>query len=264
MRKRLALTAVYGLTCWASAAEAPAPPTGTELNAALTALVAAYPAALDRIEGDQLVWRDGTRMPIITTKPASFERWLETPGIPDMFAVNYPAGQPLSTPALNVDPGRARPAGLFDKLYGDCRTGAVTAQLVDVVWLPTKSGRTIKFNGAHGAATRLQAVSARLDALPARFDSFLLPLAGTYTCRMIAGTQRTSAHGYGIAIDLAVKRSHYWRWTPEGARHYRNETPPEIIAAFEAEGFIWGGRWSHFDTMHFEYRPELIEVGKAH
>ena len=31
------------------------------------------------------------------------------------------------------------------------------------------------------------------------------------------------------------------------------------VDAFEAEGFIWGGRWYHFDTMHFEYRPELLD-----
>jgi len=24
--------------------------------------------------------------------------------------------------------------------------------------------------------------------------------------------------------------------------------------------FIWGGRWYHFDTMHFEYRPELLDA----
>jgi len=27
---------------------------------------------------------------------------------------------------------------------------------------------------------------------------------------------------------------------------------------FERHGFIWGGRWWHYDTMHFEYRPELL------
>ena len=27
---------------------------------------------------------------------------------------------------------------------------------------------------------------------------------------------------------------------------------------FEKHGFIWGGRWYHYDTMHFEYRPELV------
>lgn len=37
-----------------------------------------------------------------------------------------------------------------------------------------------------------------------------------------------------------------------------NRIPPEIVAVFERHGFIWGGRWRHFDTMHFEYRPELL------
>jgi hypothetical protein len=37
----------------------------------------------------------------------------------------------------------------------------------------------------------------------------------------------------------------------------------EIVDVFERHGFIWGGKWYHFDTMHFEYRPELIEAGEA-
>ena len=34
--------------------------------------------------------------------------------------------------------------------------------------------------------------------------------------------------------------------------------PTEIVAIFEKHGFIWGGKWYHFDTMHFEFRPELL------
>jgi len=30
------------------------------------------------------------------------------------------------------------------------------------------------------------------------------------------------------------------------------------VAVFERHGFIWGGKWFHYDTMHFEYRPELL------
>ena len=37
-----------------------------------------------------------------------------------------------------------------------------------------------------------------------------------------------------------------------------NRIPYEIVEIFERHGFIWGGRWYHFDTMHFEYRPELL------
>ena len=59
-----------------------------------------------------------------------------------------------------------------------------------------------------------------------------------------------------------LKRAHYWLWDSGGsdaALPYRNDTPPEIVEIFEKHGFIWGGRWFHYDTMHFEYRPELIE-----
>jgi len=49
-----------------------------------------------------------------------------------------------------------------------------------------------------------------------------------------------------------------------GAGHiaFKNELPWEIVRIFEAHGFIWGGKWYHYDTMHFEYRPELIGAAK--
>ncbi|MCI6178797.1 MAG: M15 family metallopeptidase [Campylobacter sp.] len=25
---------------------------------------------------------------------------------------------------------------------------------------------------------------------------------------------------------------------------------------------MWGGRWEHFDTMHFEYMPEFMMLGQ--
>ena len=226
----------------------------------LAGLIAAYPDALDQIEGSDLVWRDGTRMRVDDGQGAkTFDDWLARPDIKDMLALTYPAGQPATAPAKGFDPGRARNANFFEKLYGNCKRGEVEANLVAVVWLPKKYGRVIAFNGRHGAAARLSAVSVRLDRLPPSYDKYLMPPAGTYNCRAIAGTDRASAHGYGIAIDISTKHAHYWRWPGANgsALTYRNEIPIEIVDAFEAEGFIWGGRWSHFDTMHFEYRPEL-------
>jgi hypothetical protein len=32
----------------------------------------------------------------------------------------------------------------------------------------------------------------------------------------------------------------------------------EIVRIFENHGFIWGGKWYHYDAMHFEFRPELV------
>jgi hypothetical protein len=228
----------------------------------LERLVAAYPAFLERIEGNMLVWKDGTRMPIDDGKPAkAFEALLDQPDIKDMFRWPYPTGAEATPPAFQVDPGRIRHQALFDKMYGDCTKGQTTAKLVEVVWLPKKSGQKLLVTQVNGVAEKLAAVSKVLDELPARFDSFLFPSAGTYVCRKIAGTDRPSVHGAGIAIDIALKHAHYWRWTKPGAdgRYpFKNSIPPEIVAAFEAQGFIWGGRWYHYDTMHFEYRPELI------
>lgn len=234
----------------------------TEVTAALARLVAAYPDFRLRIDGNALVWTDGTRMVVDDGKgPKDHEARLAAADIKDMLFQPYAAGPPMTPPSRNADPGRARNAAFFDKMYGDCRRGGVAPNLVDVVWLPTKWGKTIKASRVNGMAERLAAVSAALDRLPARFDAYLTPPAGTYNCRLIAGTSRTSAHGHGIAIDIATRHSHYWRWSGAKAGQafpYRNEIPFEIVDVFERHGFIWGGKWYHYDTMHFEYRPELF------
>lgn len=227
----------------------------------LARLLRAYPDFLDRIEGNDLVWKDGTRMPVDEGRVSvDHESFLASADIKDMFAHAYPVGMPAVPPARDHDPGRARNTRFFNAMYGDCTKGEVAAHLVDVVWLPRKWGRTVRITRINGVAEKLARVSAELDALPATVDRFLLPPAGTYVCRPIAGTSRVSAHGHGIAIDIATTLSDYWLWAggKRGAPSYRNRIPPEIVAIFEKHGFIWGGKWYHFDTMHFEYRPELL------
>jgi hypothetical protein len=93
-------------------------------------------------------------------------------------------------------------------------------------------------------------------------------LAG-WNWRTIADTQSRSFHAYGTALDL-LPVSHgglqtYWLWTAENfpswwaVPYERRSHPPEaVIRAFEEYGFIWGGKWLFFDTMHFEYRPEIL------
>lgn len=225
-------------------------------------LVAAYPDHIARVEGNWLVWKDNTRMAIDDGKGAkAFEMRLADPDLKDMFHWPYPTGWPIAAPSFQVDPGRIRFQPLFDKMYGDCTRGRAQASLVEITWLPKKAPQKLKVTRINGVAERLEAVSRELDDLPASFDSYLSPAAGTFNCRPIAGTTRPSGHGGGIAIDIALKNAHYWRWTKpdaDGRYPFRNSIPPEIVAIFERHGFIWGGRWYHYDTMHFEYRPELI------
>jgi hypothetical protein len=226
-----------------------------------TRLLAAYPDHLERIEGSVLIWRDGTRMPLDDGRGEKvFEDWLNAPDIEDTLSVTYPRGD-ASPPAKDVDPGRARNEAFFNKVYGNCRNGKVAKNLVSIVWLPSKKGQRLAFNKVNGAAAALEAVSRDLDQLPARFDRYLFPSGGTYNCRVIAGTSRLSAHSHAIAIDIALRHTDYWRQAKpgtDGTYAYKNKIPMEIVRIFEKHGFIWGGKWHHYDTMHFEYRPELV------
>ena len=100
---------------------------------------------------------------------------------------------------------------------------------------------------------------------------FIAALDGfdAYNWRIIAGTESLSFHAYGVAIDLLpsdyLGLQAYWRWA---ASYYpdwfslpyekRFMPPDSFVRAFEEHGFIWGGKWFFFDTIHFEYRPELL------
>ncbi len=111
------------------------------------------------------------------------------------------------------------------------------------------------------------------DESVARFVRDLSAVHG-FTWRNIAGTARRSYHSYGVAVDL-IPRSYagtfpYWLWAAQAgidswwddATAKRWAVPQPIIDAFEASGFIWGGKWLFFDNLHFEYRPESIYMAE--
>lgn len=227
----------------------------------VTRLLQAYPDHLSHIDGNALVWRDGTRMPIDDGKGSkTLDQMLDDPDIDDMLAMPYPSG-PATTPGEDSDPGRVRHSAFFKKMYGDCANGTVARHLVDVTWLARTAPQKLKVTRVNGVAAKLQSVSDELERLPEPLRRYLAPAAGSYVCRPIAGTDRTSPHGLGIAIDIAVATSDYWRWSKAGPGSrpvYKNRIPMEIVDVFERQGFIWGGKWFHYDTMHFEYRPELL------
>lgn len=228
--------------------------------ASLDDLVRAYPNALVGFDGSALIWRDGTRMPVNDGMPGkSMEEQLRNGSILDQLRLAYPVGASLLPPPQE-DPGRVRNRAFFDKMYGECRSGQVAPQLVQVVWLPKTWGHVISITSVNGVDRRLTAISRELDELPAEDKKYLHPLGGTYACRVVADNGQTSMHGWGAAIDINPAFSDYWLWhRASGAiPPYVNRIPPEVVTVFERHGFIWGGRWAHFDTMHFEYRPELL------
>lgn len=198
------------------------------------AFLDAYPEWFDRFEGRSLVWKDGSR--------TTWQRSLTPRQFHQLMRI-----------------GRLHLGPIYRKMYGDSKSDA-SEQLTTVIWLPGSKKQKIKFAKTNGAAEALQRVSNALDSLK-HLHKYLTPIGGTFNWRNIAGSKSQSVHSYGIAIDINTKYADYWRWSPEfkaGKRlKYRNRIPEELVAVFEREGFVWGGRWPHYDTMHFEYRPEV-------
>jgi hypothetical protein len=223
-------------------------------------LVRSYPDWIAARTDGYLTMKNGVKFAISDHRDdKSFNELLEHPDIDDMFYVPYPAGSDPKQPPKNFDPVRVRFEPLLTAMYGDCRRGEIASKLRTIEWLPAHNGGTIAITTVNGVDKSLSEVSQELDKLSGDFHKFLVRTSGTYNGRTVAGSSVRSAHGYGIAIDLNVKRSDYWRWSKDPNNPvWKNRIPTEIVRGFEKHQFIWGGYWYHFDTMHFEYRPELF------
>ena len=232
-----------------------------DLAARLKLLVAAYPESLAGVEGNTLVFRDGgPPLEIDDGKAKVHQAALATGDVEDSLRQVYPLGACEMKPAVDFDPGRIRSDALMMRLYG-ASARAVEADLVPVEWF----GTTLRVTKRQGAAAALEKVRDELAAKPA-LKRYLAPSAGTFNWRKVSGARNLSVHSFGAAIDLNTNFADYWVWSggkPGKVPTYANKYPLEIVDIFERHGFVWGGRWYHYDTMHFEYRPELIAIAKA-
>jgi D-alanyl-D-alanine carboxypeptidase len=237
----------------------------TSLTRVRTCLRRAYPDAIERVEENRVLFRDGSSLPLDdgqTKEPV--HQLLREADIQDQFTYRYLAHPPSpGQPCPHEDPGRVRAAPLFEKLYGSS-PAEVERHLTSVVW-SEPSGARLRVTTLHGVAAALARVVHALRAAPPAVRTLVGNVSGGYAWRTVRGAEQRSAHAYGIAVDVASTVADYWLWAPTArvaaqpqALHYRNRVPLDVVTAFEREGFIWGGKWYHYDTMHFEYRPELL------
>jgi hypothetical protein len=222
------------------------------LNAAQIKFLQAYSkfirssdsAAIKLINGESFVWDDG--------KGKSFNQKLDNADINDMLSQQYiPEKNWDSPPATDFDPGRIRNIEFFKCIYGKSEA-EVQKNCVSIDWF----GKKIRFNKINGGADSLKAVISDLSLLNKDLRKYFTITAGTFMWRVIAGTKNLSMHSFALAIDINTAFSNYWRNAKNTG--YKNSIPYEIVSAFEKHGFIWGGKWYHYDTMHFEFRPEFF------
>ena len=221
------------------------------------ALLTAYPNYVKGYKNDSLMLADGTLMVYDDGREKSFNQKLDDADPEDMFAFIY--DRTAKKPSYLQDAGRSRCEVLFKMMYGNSES-AVRQKLIQVEWF----GEQVLFTPINGAADSLRAIALDITAHP-KFTKLqpYLKSSGSFYWRKVRGTNRQSAHSYGMTIDIGVNHSNYWLWKNPGKKEtdtivYANQMPTELVDIFERHGFIWGGRWYHYDTMHFEFRPEIL------
>lgn len=208
---------------------------------------------------------------------------LEAMDVASILMIPYASGPvPLPEVRKNHDPGRLRSDDLFAAVYGGSRE-ETRANLVKIPFL----NQVIAFQKRMGAANALEKIGVEILAAAkndAELAKFVEPFTSgkiqlidyTIAWRVVKGTSRLSTHSFGTGIDLHTGIGPaYWLWDmkklePVKAElgenafrldHYKPARKPimpqKIVDIFERNGFIWGGKWNHYDTMHFEYRPEF-------
>jgi len=225
-------------------------------------ILKSYPNQVAGYNNNKFVFSDGTSMQYSDHQSKSFIELLKDPSISDQFYYKYPKGKALIQKPF-FDPGRIRNEEFFQRIYGKNKQD-IEKNLKEVVWLPSfGGGQKIKATNINGINNKLESISAELEKDKDLYK-YITDIGGIFSWRRIAETNRLSPHGYGIAIDINVGQSSYWQWDCKCSNEdnadlkYSNNIPQKIVDIFEKHGFIWGGKWYHYDTMHFEYRPELL------
>jgi hypothetical protein len=245
---------VLGLAAPASAAE-------ITLEERLGLLKASYPEVIAGIDGNRLVLKNGKSYVIEDGRAKTHQEKLKNADIEDMLSQVYPLGDCFKGPVgRNFDPGRIRNLDLMREIFGRSKE-AVIENLAVIDWF----GRSLRFTKVAGAAAALARVRDELAALAPDLRKYFDRPAGTFHWRAVAGTKRLSQHDFASAIDINTKYAAYWLWSgagPGAVAHVSNRIPMKIVEVFERHGFIWGGKWYHYDTMHFSYRPEMIAIAR--
>ena len=225
----------------------------------------AYPQITGMVadaQGQWLVFADGRRVLYAAVNgPEASGGQATSGGQESEWVVNvrvsmaepYPLEPERPETPLGVSPGRRRSYDLLQTLYG-ASPKAVGSHLVQARLM----GQHLHLSPAAAQAmNRADAVLAPQAAYEPRLKT-LLKMDGGFAWRRIAGENRLSPHAFGIAFDISPGIATYWRWSKLRPHPLQKSYPASIVAAFENEGFIWGGKWHEYDLMHFEYRPEII------
>ncbi|NLL04777.1 MAG: M15 family metallopeptidase [Clostridiaceae bacterium] len=228
----------------------------------LLCLKMAYPEYVSYFERDAkgevyLVMTSGNKILYDDRLSKTYNQKLANADLQDTMEMLYPLGNISELMEDNYDPGRFRCYAFLKEVYGGSRQ-----QIENYLEGVSIGGKVCSFNNRNNASAALKQVAAQMKILGQSNNIVrqnIFPVNGTYNYRVIAGTNQLSPHAFAIAIDFKSDKRDYWKWASRELGQQRlGEYPREAVEILEENNFIWGGKWAHFDILHFEYRPELI------
>jgi len=264
--------------------EEPIIPQPTRAELVMKALFGAYREQIDKVEfqnndwtllmkGKWYYYAGGRLLPenqlanAETYRPYQFYQYPEE--LPSLSGRTPQDIERLLNWSNNRGQNALKRSGFFlDELWRASTRAETERQLVSIKFL----GKTTR---VHKAIKQKLAVieeniraAAKIEAAVQSWINTLGSLEG-YGWRNIANSQSRSYHSYGLAVDLLPKslggKQTYWLWTSNYKSDWWNVSyndryhpPMTVIKIFESYGFVWGGKWAMYDTMHFEYRPEVF------
>ncbi len=210
-----------------------------------------------------VVLKSGSKLLYDDKTLKTYDQKLANADLQDTMEMLYPLADISELMDDNYDPGRFRCYALLKEVYGNSRQ-QIEKSLEGV----TIGGKVCSFNNRNNASSALKQVAEEMKILAQRRNNVrqnIFPVNGTYNYRVIAGTNQLSPHAFGIAIDFKSDKRDYWKWASRELGQQRlREYPREAVEVLEENNFIWGGKWAHFDILHFEYRPELLIKARYH
>lgn len=228
----------------------------------LLVLMVTYAECIKDIEKDEygfiyLIMQNNNRVLYDDKKEKSHEQKFYNSDLQDTLEQIYPLDMITDVMEEGEDPGRIRSYSFLSNMYG----GSKEAVQKNITNKSTYYG-TMMFNKVNGAADNLEKALNKVSELAkqnTKIYNFVSPTSGTFNYRVIQDTGQLSPHAFAIAIDLKSDPADYWKWCNREKGGKRISIyPEEIVKTFEECGFVWGGKWAHFDILHFEYRPEII------
>ncbi|MDR1144216.1 MAG: M15 family metallopeptidase [Spirochaetaceae bacterium] len=252
----------------------------------MKAFVAAYPGVIERAEyrnGDWAVlmrgkWfyhADGRLLPEEHRSQAdSWARQSFYSYFPDLPPWKEPEGEQAERLKNVLASRRANPPKrdpeFYDTLWQARTRNEAAANLVQISFLGKRFGVHRDISERLKKIDALITEEAKTDpAVRQWIDS--IGSIGAWNWRNVAATVSRSYHSYAVALDILPKAlrglATYWQWTADNNPEWykvpysgRWHPPLSVVRIFERYGFCWGGKWPLFDTMHFEYRPEIMAL----